>query len=227
MDAQLRSFRQGQVSDDEVRALLARINRDHNARYTLEGMDNDPYNPANDILVADGDLHVGGDLILRAERAFLLAVHGSLLVDGLYRDYDSPESFLLVGGDMRARDVITTGYLEVDGNLTTGALIGDYNDCTARIGGDVHATAFYGETHFFTIGGRLIADAVLDLEHVDIAVRPPVMSLDEMLDYLDPELLEEVDEDDDGNLVGVAIDHEALKERVAAGIPLRAETAPR
>jgi hypothetical protein len=100
--------------------------------------------------VADGDLHIAGDLILVTENVFVLAVNGSLVVDGLYRDYDSPESFLLVSGDMRARDVITMGYLNVDGSLTTGTLIGDYNDGTARIGGDVRARVFYGEEHYFT-----------------------------------------------------------------------------
>ena len=226
MDAQVRSFKQGQVSEDEARALLARINHDHNARYTPEGLARDPY--TLDIFVADGDLHIAGDLILVTENVFVLAVNGSLVVDGLYRDYGSPESFLLVSGDMRARDVITMGYLDVDGSLTTGTLIGDYNDGTARIGGDVHARVFYGEEHYFTIGGRLIADAVLDLHHMDIAVRPPMMDLDDprLLDYIDPELLVEGDdEDDDGNLL-VGIDGQALMERVAAGIPLRTRTSP-
>lgn len=119
-----------------MRALLARINHDHNARYTIEDQARDP--SSFDILVADGDLHVAGDLILLAECAFLLAVNGSLLVDGLYRDYDGPESYVLVSGD----------------------------------------------------------------------------------------IVEGEDEDDDGNLL-VGIDGEALMERVAAGTPLRTETAPR
>lgn len=208
------------MSEDEARALLARINHDYNARYTLEALARDPWSP--DILVADGDLHVAGDLILLAERALVLAVSGSLLVDGLYRDYDSPESFLLVSGDMRARDVITTGWLEVRGSLEAGTLIGDFNDCAARIGGDVRVRVFYGEEHHFTIGGSLTADALLDLGHLDIAVTPPVMDLDDpgLLGYLDPELLEE-GEDDDGNPVVDGVDGEALKKRVAAGIPLR------
>jgi hypothetical protein len=42
MDAQVRSFKQGQVSEDEARALLAKINHDHNARYTPEGLARDP-----------------------------------------------------------------------------------------------------------------------------------------------------------------------------------------
>ena len=42
MDAQVRSFKQGQVSEDEARALLARINHDHNARYTPAGLAEDP-----------------------------------------------------------------------------------------------------------------------------------------------------------------------------------------
>lgn len=228
MDAQVRSFLRGQVSDDEVRALLAGINHDHNARYALEGLARDP--SSFDILVADADLRVAGDLILLEERAFLLTVNGSLLVDGLYRDYDSPESYVLVSGDMRARDVITTGYLEIGGSLATGTLIGDYNDCTARIGGDVHARVFYGGDHHFTIGGRLIADAVLMLDPylTDIAVKPPMIRDDDprMLGYLDQELLEE-GEDDDGNPAFVGIDRAALIKRVAAGIPLRSGTAPR
>ena len=42
-------------------------------------------------------------------------------------------------------------------------------------------------------GGRvaeLVADAVLDLHHMDVAVEPPMMDLNDprLLDYLDPEL---------------------------------------
>ncbi len=175
----------------------------------------------DDILVASGDLHITGDLDLADEGAFVLIVDGRLTVDGLYHDSDDPESYLLVTGDMRARDVITAGWLEVHGSLTTGRLIGDYNDCSAHLAGDVHAEFFYGEEHFFTIKGALHAEVIVGSRsrpRLDIAVRPEdVVAMDDprLLDYFDRELVNVHDSTVDG------LNFDALKVRVAAGISLR------
>ncbi len=221
----IRSLKAGNVSEDEIRAIASRFHEDHKTRAVLDALK--PDSDSGDVCVATGDLHITGDLNLFDRDIFALFVDGSLTVDGLYADCDHPASYLLVTGDMRARDVITGGWLEVHGDLTTGNLIGNYNDCSAFIGGDVRAELFYGEEHFFTIRGAVHADVVIGAPRLDVAVDPLAIGLDDpqLLDHLDRELLgveEEVD--DDGSTVlwidGIE-DFDELKRRVAAGQPLR------
>jgi hypothetical protein len=144
----------------------------------------------SDVLLVDGDLHVPGDLDLSDEGAYLLVVRGDLTVGGYYSDSDDPESFLLVTGHMRARDVVTAGWLEVHGDLYTGRLIGDYNDCSALIGGDAHVELFYGEEHWFTVGGRVDASVVIGSPRMSGAC-PAGLELDDvrLLHHFDRELL--------------------------------------
>jgi hypothetical protein len=225
-----RSFKQGQVSRDEAVGLLSRF-RDgtHKARAVKEALE-EIENYVGDLLVVSGDLHVPGDLDLMRGGAYVLVVDGDLTVDGVYRDYDDPESFLLVTGDLQARDVVTAGWLEVHGDLRCGHLIGDYNDCSTYIGGDVHARFFYGEEHFFTVGGAVHVEVVVGGAHrprLDIVVRPEALPLDDarLLDHLDRELLRfHEDEQEDGTAVlyvdGIK-DFTEIKRRVVAGIPLR------
>ncbi len=157
----------------------------------------------------------------------MLVVLGDLRVDGAYTDTDDPETFLLVTGDMRARDVVTSGWLEVHGDLSTDRLIGDYNDCAAHIGGDVLVTLFYGEEHFFTIEGELAADVVIGVPRLMIDAEPECVDLTDpaLLDHFDRELLRVLEDTDaDGapflDLDGIA-DFRAVKRRVIAGEPLR------
>ncbi|MDK0524402.1 hypothetical protein [Streptomyces sp. ML-6] len=194
-------------------------------RGRLSGSPIDDY--TTDIWFVDGDLHVPGDLDLAQERVHLLVVLGDLVVDGAYGDSGYPESFVLVTGNMRARDIVTAGWLEVHGDLSTDRLIGDGNDCSASIGGDVHARLFCGENHHFTMGGALIADAVIGEPSLEIAIPPTVIDLDDprMLDHFDRDLLEVYDdEDDSGNEITCVEgfdDFSELKRRVSAGLPLR------
>lgn len=179
-----------------------------------------------DVLFADGDLSVPGDLDLSDEQAYLLVVHGDLTVGGCYCDSDDPESFLLVTGDMRARDVVTAGWLEVHGDLHTGRLIGDYNDCSALIGGNVHAELFYGEEHWFTVGGGVDASAVVGQPRMS-GDCPPGLELDDvrLLEHFDRELLAVFEDTDEDGTPVVEVDgfrdFGALKRRVRAGQPLR------
>ena len=228
----VRSFKQGQITSDEVRDLLARMRDagEHKTGEVLEGMAAiGSY--AGDILVADAGLHVAGHLDLSRERAWVLMVCGNLVVDGVFSDYlygddDDPGSHLLVTGDMRARGVITAGWMEVHGSLACGHLIGDYNDCSAYIGGDVHAGLFYGEEHFFTIKGALHAGLVISGPtgpRLDVPVEPEVISTADprLLDYLDRELLyaHDVTYEDGSPVLG--IDLGELCQRVRNGTPLR------
>jgi hypothetical protein len=221
-----RSFKAEEITREEILAAIALFKVDYKIRHTTAALD-EIHDYVTDIFVVDGDLHVAGDLDLRKEGAYLLVVRGNLVVDGAYHDYDDPESFLLVTGDMQARDVITAGWLEVHGDLATGRLLGDYNDCAAVIGGNVCAALFYGEEHHFTIGGELSAGVVIGRPRLDITTEPSYIDLDDprLLDHLDRALLRAYDdEDDDGNpIVGVdgLKDFRELKRRVSANLPLR------
>jgi hypothetical protein len=66
----VRSFRRGQVTADEVRGLLPllRDGGEYKSEEIIAGMaEIDSY--AGDILIADGDLHVAGDLDLYRGRS--------------------------------------------------------------------------------------------------------------------------------------------------------------
>ncbi|MFH9655586.1 hypothetical protein ACH4MT_32420 [Streptomyces anulatus] len=226
MIANVRSYKKNQVSQAEVITAIGRFHDDYKIKRVTTALDAiEDY--TGDVWFVDADLHIPGDLDLTDEGVYLLVVLGDLVVDGAYGDSDDPESFSLVTGNMRARDVVTGGWIEVHGDLRTDRLIGDYNDCSAYIGGDVHAQLFYGEEHHFTIGGALIANAVIGEPRLEIATRPAVIDIDDprMLEHFDRDLLDVYnDEDDDGNEITCVDgfdDFHELKRRVNAGLPLR------
>lgn len=228
MIAHMRSYKKKQISQAEIITAVGRFHDDYKIRRVTAALDEiEDY--TSDIWLVDHDLHVPGDLDLTQERAYLLVVLGDLVVGGMYGDSDHPESYSLVTGRMRARDVVTAGWLEVHGNLSTDRLIGDYNDCGAYIGGDVHARLFYGEHHHFTIGGALSANAVIGRPRLEIATPPPVIDIDDlrMLDHFDRDLLRVFDDhDDNGNAITYVDgfrDFRELKRRVYAGLPFRAD----
>ncbi|MFI8438278.1 hypothetical protein ACIGJO_31960 [Streptomyces sp. NPDC079020] len=225
------SYKKNQVSRAGVITAIGRFHNDYMIKRVTAVLDEIGDHTA-DVWLVDGDLHIRGDLDLIDESVYLLVVLGDLVVDGAYGDYDYPESFLLVTGNMRARDVVTGGWLEVHGDLSTDRLIGDdYNDCGADIGGDVHAQLFYSEHHHFAIGGALIANAVIGEPSLEIATRPAVIDVNDprMLEHFDRDLLNAYDdEDDDGNditCVDGFDDFRELKRRVNAGLPLRTTAA--
>jgi hypothetical protein len=223
-----RSFARGEVTREEVLALANRFREggpeDSNGPYkvrTITDMLDSINSYATDILVSNGDLHIAGDLDLDVQ----LLVDGNLSVDGCYRDSDDPQTITLVTGDLTARDVITGGFLEVHGNLTCGRLLGDYNDCSAYISNNVTADLFYGEEHYFTIGGDLNADIVLGHPRLEFEIDPARMiELDDpwLLTILDPDLAEAFhDHDREGNPVTwIDFHFDKIKQRVAAGLPL-------
>lgn len=222
----VRTFGGGRVSRPELLSLIA-AGRDEATVARMAAAVGELDDLVLDAAVADGDLRVPGDLHLADAGLFLLIVRGDLLVGGAYGDSDHPETFLLVTGDMRARDVVTAGWLEVHGDLRANRVVGDYNDCGARIGGNVHARLFHGEQHHFTIGGELLADVVVGPPRLAIAREPAYLDVDDprLLDHLDHDLLRVLDDEDlDGNPVTVVDgirDFRALKRRVLDGLPLR------
>lgn len=237
----VRSFKRCEVSVGELRAALARGRQAYPVKRMTEFLDEfDGYDDEdeadvaalradilNDLVIADGDLHVRGGLNTNDADVQLLVVLGDLVVDGAYQDYDDPQSYVLVTGSLRARDVVTAGWLEVHGSLTADRVIGDYNDCGAVIGGDVRAGLFYGEQHAFEIGGRLVCDAVIDRPRLTISSAPPNLPPNDrrLLEHLDPALLhtyEDYDEDDRLVLKVDGIkDFAEIKRRVRGGKPLK------
>ncbi len=224
-----RSFKQGQVTRDEALALIERFRLPHKIKHVREQLP-ELENFTSDLYVVEGDLTIAGDLDLRIEGAWILVVLGDLTVGGAYSDSDDPESFLLVTGAMRARDVVTAGWLEVHGNLdVANHLIGDYNDCSAYVGGDVRAGLLYPEEHSFEIVGEVHVEHALGIKSRVTAANAPVfIGMDDkrLLELIDPTLLHtfDDDEDDEGNpTIGIdgIKDFAEVKRRVRAGRPLR------
>jgi hypothetical protein len=224
-----RSFKQGQVTRDEAHALIERFRLPHKVKHVRTQLPEIEH-VTGDFLVVDGDLRIEGDLELRAEGAWVLVVLGDLIVGGAYSDSDDPESFLLVIGSMTARDVVTAGWLEVHGNLdVANHLIGDYNDCSAYVGGNVRARLLYPEEHHFEIAGEVHVEHALGIRsRVKAANAPAFIEMDDkrLLELFDSKLLRtfEDDEDDEGNpTVGIdgIEDFAEVKRRVRAGLPLR------
>ncbi|MEU4416496.1 hypothetical protein [Nocardia salmonicida] len=226
MIADARSFTAGQVSRAEILAAIDGFREEYKAEQIAEALDEiQDYNA--DILHVAGDLRIEGDLDLGTEGALLLIVDGNLRVDGAYTDQDDPETYLLVTGDMHARDVVTAGWLEVHGDLHVGRLIGDYNDCSAYIGGDVLADLFYGEEHFFTIEGELDAEVVIGRPRLMIDDEPDGIDLDDprLLEHFDRALLRTVEDTADDGTPIIEVDglenFREVKRLVMEGAPLK------
>jgi hypothetical protein len=186
-------------------------------------------------LVHDGDLHIDGDLDIGTTlKAHTLFVLGNLSVSGSFSDSDDPKTVVHVAGSLSAASMVTAGFLDVRDDLRiVGALLGDYNDCNAEIGGSVYCDVFFPEEHFFTIGGSL--NARVGLGNIKHRVnckgsKPEGIPMDSpaLLEHVDAELLRVCeDEDDDGNPVlspdGFK-DYRLVKNRVRDGQPLKARS---
>lgn len=178
-----------------------------------------------DFLVHDGDLHVEGPLEVHALSCVVLMVRGSLTVDGCYSDADDPQTITFVEGDLKAKGVVTAGFLEVRGDaIVEGAFLGDYNDCNAKIGGTLRCDLFFPEEHFFEVGGF---EAKVALGNVKHRVRGAEVS--DVIDMDDPRLLQHFDrallrvfEENDKVEVDGFNEYREVRQRVKAGLPLRA-----
>ena len=185
-----------------------------------------------DVRVAEGHLHLDGDLeTYEPHRLGLLIVTGDLVIRGGYFDTDHPPMMLLVLGSMTVDRMITSGWVDVLGDLTvSGPLIGDYNDCSARIGGDVRCALFHPENHHFEVGGRLVTPVAIGSKW-RLEAAEPVDFVGEhdaaLLEVLDRDLVR-VEEhrwtDDDGveqvELEIDGIDSGAFLDRIRRSLPV-------
>lgn len=154
--ADLRSVKRGTLSTDEIAALASLGKRKHTPAM-LKAIARDVPNWYTDAFVCDGDLRLD-QFNSGLQKVALLVVKGDLIVDGHYQDSDDPECLVIVTGTLKAKSLITAGWLEVHGDLVVDdALVGDYNDCSAEVFGDARARFFYPEEHFFKVHGSLHA----------------------------------------------------------------------
>jgi hypothetical protein len=214
-----RSWLAGEATIEEIRALTGSFD---GAEPLFE--DDLLIESAYDIVVADGDLNVGGDLDTFKQNLIGLVVRGNLTIGGLYSDVDDPATGVFVLGNMKCARMITTGELGVQGSLeATEALAGFYNDYSATVGGDVITPILHPENHHFEVGGRLLADHVVG--H-GAEYRFPVSMRDLAKSKLPRDLREVlvddvlVSEEGEG-AEDVELDSEAFIDRVRSGLAVR------
>jgi hypothetical protein len=221
--AAARSRNANTLTADEL-AKLSELIRTPGLSGGVEEIVEDPDSFDGNVYIHDGDLSIPGDFIVHDAGVLILVVRGNLTVGGAYQDADDPQTIVLVTGNFQARDVVTAGFLEVHGNMTVrDRLIGDYNDCQAWIGGDVTCALFYGEEHFFHIGGAFKAEHILGRPRMKSA-HPVPRGIDmgdaALLDFIDRELLTVYEDDGELDVDGLK-DFGKLKQRVLAGQPLK------
>ncbi|QSQ27660.1 polymer-forming cytoskeletal protein [Pyxidicoccus parkwayensis] len=197
--------------------------------------------------LADSDiLHHEGRLVLdelstgRRPRIGLLIVEGDLVVKGRYEDSLDPESVVVVTGSLRAGDVITTGFLEVHGDLVAQqSILFLDNDACCEVFGDVRAPFVYTQYHAVKVHGGVEAQLVTgDAKHIRSKERHTFIEETDrrVRELLSPKLLkvfaDEMFEDEEGEDVDPdepwidAIDSQKLAAFVRRGRPALAE-APR
>jgi hypothetical protein len=216
--AELRSCKRGTLSPDEIVALAPLAKGKHTPKM-LKAIAKDVSNWYTDAYLSDGDLHLDSfhSSLLKVA---LLIVKGDLIVDGHYQDSDDPECLVIVTGDLKAGSMITAGWLEVHGNLVVeDALVGDYNDCSAEIFGDVRSRFLYPEEHFFKVHGSLRSQYALGNKY-RLESSNPV----ELIDMSDERVLSILDNDlffveqDGDEIIDLGLeDFGELKRRIRAG----------
>jgi hypothetical protein len=117
---------------------------------------------SGEMRVHDGDLDLD-ELRLRAEGPSLF-VDGNLVVRGLI-EQEFRAGFLVVFGDLEARDVATTAQIFVTGNLTVhGTLYGNCTNYATSVLGHTRAKAIVSaKGHLFGSYGGRTAERVVDL----------------------------------------------------------------
>ncbi|WP_342375926.1 polymer-forming cytoskeletal protein [Myxococcus stipitatus] len=194
----------------------------------------------SDLLHAVGRLTLEEATLGRRPRIGLLIVEGDLVVKGRYEDSLDPESVVIVTGSLRARDVITRGFLEVHGDLVARqSILFLDNDACAEVFGDVHAPFVYTSQHAVKVHGGVKARLVTgDDKHIRSAEKHVFIEETDrrVREVLSPKLLkvfaDEVFEDEEGEEVDPeapwidAIDTEKLTAFIRRGNPALAPKSP-
>jgi predicted DNA-binding WGR domain protein len=149
-----RSLAAGEVELAELEELLADF---HAGAALLE----DP--GRHDVNVVDGDLALDHLSLPGSQGSLGLVVKGSLTLRDGFTDTDYPATSLFVLGDMTCAYVVTAGRLGVRGSLRAErGVIGDYNDYSAEIQGDLVTTVMWEGDHGIDVGGKRKVELDLD-----------------------------------------------------------------
>lgn len=104
----------------------------------------------------EGDLHLRNLHCLEELEIGVLVVNGNLIVDGSIRLYDDPLEMLVVTGSINTKNIVTSGFIFCFNNVTVSeCIMGDYNDCSTFIKGNLEARFFYPEEYFFKVNGEI------------------------------------------------------------------------
>ncbi len=113
----------------------------------------------SDVLLHRGNLKIEGDLAtFRPPGIALLIVDGDLTITGTFESTMDPTTIVVIGGNLRARNIVNGGFLEVHGNVTAqnAALFLD-NDPCSEIMGNLIAPFLYTQYHSAKIHGAIKA----------------------------------------------------------------------
>jgi hypothetical protein len=171
-----------------------------------------------------GDLEIAGDLDLAESKIQVLVVDGNLTVSGRLRDREDEEieSLILVGGDLKARDLLTFGTLEVHGDVTVAEnLVLLDNSCISHIEGNLQAKFAINQYHHCQVKGEVrIEILVQDAARIECSQPLQYCELDgeAVAGVLNHELIEgEEDEDSEFGLYVDCVDMQAVTEWICEG----------
>lgn len=207
------SIKNGNLTPDELKTFIELSKNPEIAKSFID-LGVDEY----DFVLHKGDLTIDGDLDLLKEKVCVLLIEGNLRVNGLFHDYDDPATFTLITGSLSANNIITSGQIEVQGDLHVSEnLIGDYNDYSATISGNVKAGFFYPENHHFTIAGNIDFKKAYGSKYQVNEGKNKIKFIEpkELIKIIKREILEDIFEEEDD--VDFAIDSRELIKKIKAG----------
>lgn len=125
----------------------------------LSDMSDDGLDDYGNVVIHEGDCIIEGDFDTDDQELTALIVRGNLIVSGTFRDRsDDGPTVTVVLGDLRAKNVISAGLLEVKGDVVVSeAIVGDYNDGGALIHGDLSVDLFMPVGIAYTVRGEVSA----------------------------------------------------------------------
>jgi tetratricopeptide (TPR) repeat protein len=207
---QCRTLKKGTLTEQDIEELISLSKQKEFAEPLLSDYGE------MDVALFEGDAIIDGDFLPDRWGLAALVVKGNLTINGLYRDFDDPAGFTLVTGDLKAKDVITAGQLEIHGNLeVTHYLVGDYNDYSTLVCGDVSALFFFPENHYFEFKGKMkFKHAYGDDYYIPDEYAGTFIKEKDARKFFIPDIVQTSDNQED------YVDEEELKERIMGLLPV-------
>jgi len=144
--------------------------------------------------ICEGDFYLDGDMEFPYQDYAIIMITGNMEVTGFIRTYvDEPDTFLIVHQNLKAKNLMNLGFLEVWGDMTIEeSLVGDYNHGAAYIAGNVKANFYYPEEHYFDIRGK--TDFNFDGREDVIELNTEILNTEEWDEYDEEEKKENIEE---------------------------------